>query len=139
MTATVSGGIFVLVIFLTLLFEVLSATGRLVVAGTTIGGALALFMAGQQSFLRFRLSVSTVVMVIGLLGIAAGTNTPIGHFFDRQGLDTFLFLGVAFLSASVGFVFAFVQFVRYRSLQFILETAANLLVVKFVFFVGAQI
>ncbi len=127
-TFTIRGGIFVLVIFMTLLFEVLSPTGRLIVAATAIGGVLALVKAGQQSFFQFRLSGSTVVMVIGFAGIAAGI-----------GLGTFLFLGLALLSASLGLVYALVQFVRFRSLQFILETAANVFVVKFVFFVGAQI
>lgn len=126
-TFAISGGIFVLVMLLTLFFEGLSATGRLVVAATAIGGALVL-KADQRSFFQFRLSGSTVMMVIGFAGIAAG-----------MGLGTFLFLGLALLSASLGLVSAFVQFVRFRSLQFILETAANVLVVKFVFFVGAQI
>lgn len=52
-TFTVSGGIFVLVMFLTLFFEGLSVTGRLIVAATAIGGALALFKAGQRSFFQF--------------------------------------------------------------------------------------
>jgi len=125
---TISCGIFVLVIFLTLLFEALSATGRLVVATMAIGGALALFLADGWSFFRFRLSASTAAMVIGFVGIAAGT-----------GLGTFMFLGLALVAASLGLVLALVQFVRFRSLQFILETAASLLVIKFVYFAGSQI
>jgi hypothetical protein len=106
------------------------------VAGV-LGFLVALIVLEGRSFFRARWSATTILVVVGVVCSIAATN--VSTTFLRPAAAEMLFFGVLPLASVVGGLFALVRFLRYRSLQFAVESLCCMVLFVVALWVGSQL
>jgi hypothetical protein len=135
----VAASLFVLELALVVLFSELSRVGRWALVASVVVAAIELATIVRAAFVRPRLSGSTIILGIGLISLLAGTNTDFGDLMSTTDVGELLFFGVLPICAGVAFVWAAVQFFRFRALQFVLEVALSLVLAHMFLTVSSQL
>ena len=106
------------------------------VAGV-LGFLVGLTVLEGRSFFRTRWSATTILVVVGVACSIAATN--FSTTFLRPSAAEMLFFGVLPLVSVVGGPWALVKFLRYRSLQFAVESLCCMVLFVLVLWVGSQL
>jgi hypothetical protein len=119
----IAAAVFTLVAGSLPLFQLLSPAQRLAtITAAAIAVAALAYLRGRE-FFRLRLSGSTVALIIAA---ACALAALIGNGGAGIELREVLFFGLLPLASVTGFIWAVIEFFRFRTLQFAVELSLNL-------------